>query len=434
MNSLWKQTVRLPQFPTLETDAETDVLIIGGGMAGLLCAYRLKQAGVRCLLAEAQRICGGVTGCTTAKITAQHGFCYAPLLKQLGRERAEMYLQANLQAVEEYRCLCREIDCDFEEQSAFAYSTSGREVLEEELEALRRLGYPARLAEKLPLPLDTDGAVEFSDQAQFHPLKFAAAIAGDLPILENTMVLQWDGKQALCSGGRTIRAKRAIIATHFPFWNRRGCYFLKLYQERHYVLALEGADPVDGMYVDGSGQGFSFRMAGTRLLLGGGSHRTGKKGGGWRELEDFAVQNYPGSREYGRWAAQDCMSLDGAPYIGPYGSRTPETLVAAGFNAWGMTSSMVAARLLTCEILGRPWEFAPAFAPSRSIFKKQLLINGLEAAGNLLRPTSPRCTHLGCALHWNKTEHSWDCACHGSRFDREGTVLENPAMRNLKKR
>ena len=147
MNSLWNQTVRMPPFPALEADAETDVLIIGGGMAGLLCAYRLKQAGVRCILTEARRICGGVTGCTTAKITAQHGFRYAPLLKTLGRERAQMYLQANLQAVEEYRRLCRKIDCDFEGQSAFAYSTKGKAVLEEELEALRRLGSPARLAE-----------------------------------------------------------------------------------------------------------------------------------------------------------------------------------------------------------------------------------------------------------------------------------------------
>ncbi len=99
-----------------------------------------------------------------------------------------------------------------------------------------------------------------------------------------------------------------------------------------------------------------------------------------------------------------------------------------------MTSSMIAAHLLTCEILGRPWEFAPAFAPSRSIWKKQLLVNGLETTANLLRPTIPRCTHLGCALHWNGTEHSWDCACHGSQFDEEGAVLENPAMRNLKGR
>ena len=140
-------------------------------MAGLLCAYRLKQAGVRCLLAEAQRICGGVTGCTTAKITAQHGFCYAPLLKQLGRERAEMYLQANLQAVEEYRRLCREIDCDFEEKSAYLYGESAGK-LQKEAEAAASLGLPAAFVRDVPLPVPAAGAVKFEHQAQFNPLKF----------------------------------------------------------------------------------------------------------------------------------------------------------------------------------------------------------------------------------------------------------------------
>ena len=232
--------------------------------------------------------------------------------------------------------------------------------------------------------------------------------------------------------GGEIRADRVVAATHFPFINNHGGYFLKLYQHRSYMLALSGAPELKGMYVDENPAGMSFRSAGEFLLLGGGGHRTGKRGGGWRELEDFARRHYPQARVAGRWAAQDCMSLDGAPYIGPCSRRTPELLVASGFNKWGMSGAMAAAELLTDLLTGRENPYAAAFAPHRSSLRPQLAANILHAAG-LLTPTVPRCPHLGCALKYNAQEHSWDCPCHGSRFTEEGKVLENPSNGNLKR-
>jgi glycine/D-amino acid oxidase-like deaminating enzyme len=134
-----------------------------------------------------------------------------------------------------------------------------------------------------------------------------------------------------------------------------------------------------------------------------------------------------------RWAAQDCMSLDGMPYIGRYSKRTEGLYTATGFNKWGMTGSMVAARLLTDLLTGRENPCEALLSPSRSILHPQLAVNGLEAMGNLLIPTKKRCPHLGCALKWNGAEHSWDCACHGSRFSQEGQRLDGPATGNLKK-
>ena len=426
MDSLWTKTAQMPRFPQLQGDLKTDVLVVGGGMAGLLCAWKLTQAGVDCVLVEANRIGGGTTGHTTAKITAQHGLLYDRLLRTLGPERARLCLEAHQSALEQYRTLCQTIDCDFEERDAAVYSTGGRRALDREIAALDRLGFPAELVSELPLPFPIAGAVRFPRQAQFHPLKFTAALAGELRIFEQTPVRELAPGRAVTGSG-TVTAERIVLATHFPILNKHGGYFLKLYQRRSYVLALENAPPVGGMYVDAAQDGLSFRDAGGLLLLGGGGHRTGKKGGGWRELEAFVKQNYPGARIRARWAAQDCMSLDGVPYAGPYSRWTQGLYTATGFNKWGMTSAMAAADILSDLLLGRNNPYAAVFSPSRSLLRPQLVINALESVLGLLTPTVPRCPHMGCALRYNTAEHSWDCPCHGSRFAEDGTLLDTPA-------
>lgn len=426
MESMWTKGMQMPQFAPLQGNMKTDVLIIGGGLAGLLCAYRLAQAGVDYALVEADTICSGVTKNTTAKITAQHGLIYDGLIRRFGVEKARLYLEVNHKALQQYKDLCQGIDCDFEEQDAFVYALNDREKIERELEALRRLNFNADLAEELPLPFPIAGAVRFPGQAQFHPLKFAAAIAKGLRIYEHTKVRHLARGKAATSGG-DITADQIIIATHFPLLNKHGGYFIKLYQQRSYVLALKNASVIDGMYRDENEKGLSFRSYGDYLLLGGGSHRTGKKGGNWRELEQFAQRYYPKAEIAARWATQDCMSLDSIPYIGPYAAFAPNLYVASGFNKWGMTSSMAAADILSDMVQGKQNPYAGVFAPSRSILHPQLLLNAAETTINLLTPTAPRCPHMGCALKYNKAEHSWDCPCHGSRFAEDGSLIDNPA-------
>ena len=432
MASLWSETVEISPFPVLKSDKQTDVLIIGGGMAGLLCAHRLHQLGVDCLLLEQNTIGSGVTHNTTAKITAQHGLIYHKLIKRYGTDRAKQYLQANLEAVEAYRQLCRDMDCDFSTEENCVYATDDREALIREFTALKQLGYGAVYRKKLPLPIAQEGGIFFPEQAQFHPLKFMAELSRGLPIFEHTPVLELAPHMARIPGG-SIHANHIIVATHFPMLNKHGSYFLKLYQHRSYCIALENTPGIKGMYVDDSNSGFSFRSYGQLLILGGGGHRTGKKGGGWQELEDFAHQNYPGAKVRHRWATQDCMSLDSIPYVGSYSRRTHGLYAATGFNKWGMTGSMVAARLLTDLVTGKPNPCQALFSPSRSILHPQLALNAGEAIWNLLTPTRPRCPHMGCALKWNPAEHSWDCPCHGSRFSKDGQRLDNPATGDLKK-
>ena len=202
---------------------------------------------------------------------------------------------------------------------------------------------------------------------------------------------------------------------------------MKLYQHRSYVIALEEAAQIGGMYVNENKKGMSLRSHGNLLLLGGGGHRTGKKGGNWQELRDFARAYYPDAVEKYHWAAQDCMSLDEAPYIGSYSPSMPGCYVATGFRKWGMTTAMVSAMVLADLLEGIENPYKTIFAPDRNMFTSQLLFNSAEAVFNMLTPTVPRCPHLGCALKWNKAERSWDCPCHGSRFAQDGRLLDNPA-------
>lgn len=431
MNSVWTDGLKRVKFGQLKEDIKTDVVVIGGGISGILCAHKLKNSGVDCVLVEAKSICEGVTGNTTAKITFQHGAIYHKLIKSFGEDKAKMYLEAQRKAFGEFAQLCQSIDCDYEKKDSYVYTIKDRAKIERETDALNRLGEKASFYESIDIPIDVQGAVMVRDQAQFNALKFVYKIVEDLAIYENTKVTELAKGRVFTDHGR-IDCKAVVVATHFPILNKHGAYFLKIYQHRSYVLALDGAQNVDGMYVDEDMKGMSFRNYGRHLLLGGGSHRTGKHGGSFRELEVFTANHYPSATTVSSWATQDCMTLDSVPYIGRYSNKTQDLYVATGFNKWGMTSSMVAASVITDLVQGKQNEYETLFSPSRSMLHKQLAVNATESIAGLLTPTAPRCPHLGCALKYNREEHSWDCPCHGSRFSEKGELLDNPATDDKK--
>ncbi len=426
IKSVWEKTAKQVCFPPLNENKSTDVLIVGGGIAGILCAYKLKNAGVDCILVEADEICSGITKNTTAKITLGHGLIYDKMITRFGERKARLYVEAQLQACKEYARLCENIDCDYEIRDSFVYSTDSRMKIKKEIDALNRLGVKAMFSEASELPVNVVGAVQVKNQAQFHPLKFLYSIAKGLPIYEHTKVVNLQPDRATTNYG-DITYKKLIVATHFPILNKHGGFSVKLYQHRSYVIALENAQEIKGMYVDESDTGLSFRSYGNLLLLGGGGHRTGKHGGCWQELEEFAKKHYPNARIVNRYATQDCMTLDSIPYIGQYSNALPNVYVATGFNKWGMTNAMVSANILCDLVQGKLNPFTATFSPSRSLLHPQLAVNAFESLMGLLTPTVPRCPHLGCALKYNSAEHTWDCPCHGSRFTENGQLIDNPA-------
>ena len=429
MRSYWEDTVKYEEKPALEGDISTDILIVGGGTAGLLCGYMLKNSGADCVIAEAGRIGFGITKGATAKITFQHGCIYDSMIKKRGKENALKYLEIQKAACMEYEKLAERIDCSYEKRDAFVYSLNDREKIEKEALAYERLHERAQFTVNTELPFPVAGAVRTEHQAQFNPLQFCRGLSKELKIYENTKVREIMPGMAKTDRGN-IRFRKIIIATHFPIINKHGWYFIKMYQSRSYLTALKGAPLISGMYVDENDTGMTFRSAGEYLFVGGGGHRTGKTDDSPEKLRQFSRKYYPEAREEYFWAAQDCITLDGIPYVGAYSESTPDMLVITGFNKWGFSSAMAGAMILKDIVFERENEYADIFSPSRSMLSVKLFTNIFESAAGLLCPTVPRCPHLGCALKYNPLEHSWDCPCHGSRFEENGELIDNPAIKN----
>ncbi len=467
----------------LPGNLSVDTAVIGGGMAGILIAYYLQQRGVETVVLEENRIGGGQTGYTTAKITCQHNLIYDRMIRRFGAENARLYAKANLAAVGEYRRLIEQqnISCDFSWQPSYLFSTERTNELEREAQAARKLGIDAEFVTSTGLPFKVTGAVRFERQAQFHPLKFLEAAAKNLTVYEQTRVISVEGgkwekggqaeKSRLITDRGTVTASHVVFACHYPFINFPGFFFVRLHQERSYVLALKDASLPEGIYLGIDGDKFSLRRAGETVLLGGCSHRTGgnRGGGEYGVLLEKADQWFSGSSEVCRWSAQDCMSLDGVPYIGKFSTFRPAWYVATGFGKWGMTSSMVAAQIIPDLICGTENVYASVFSPQRFWLQASMgnLLRNLwtsvvgltkgalsvleepEAGSGKNREKVPkagpgknrekapedvtrRCPHLGCKLEWNADEHIWECPCHGSCFEKNGKKTEGPAQTNLR--
>lgn len=431
MATIWNDNKLGFSRKSLNKNISTDVLIIGGGITGILTAYKLKKQNVNYVLLEGDKILDGNTGNTTAKITVGHGFIYHQLINKFDRTFAKKYYYANKGALEQYKSLSKIHKCDFQLKDLYVYSLDDENILSQEYKALRYLDINADLCQTEELPFITKGAIRYKDQGQFNPYMFLKSISKELNIYEHSFVYKIKGNTAYCKNGN-VTFNKVIFATHFPIVNKLGLYFLKLYQHRSFVVALDNAPNSEGMYVDYDNNGYSFRNYRDYLIVSGGGAHTGKSYGGYNQMKDFVKRYYPNSNIKYEFAAQDCMSLDNVPYIGKLSSFKNNYYVATGFNAWGMTSSMIASDILCDMVLGKENQFQDIFSPQRSIFHSQLTDNFKNSIINLLTPTTPRCPHMGCALKWNKEEKTWDCPCHGSRFTKDGKLIDNPSVKNKK--
>lgn len=492
--SLWRGTCEIDRKQgSLDQFKNVEAVVIGAGMAGMLTAYMLKNKGVNSIVLDAGIIAGGVTQNTTAKITSQHDLIYHSLIESFGEEKAREYANANQQAIFQYRNIIREkgIDCDLVDLPAYLYTLEDERMdeIQKEAQAAASLGIPAVFLDenkqkndgRWGLPFYSKGAVLFENQSRFHPLKFIKGISSDLTVFEETKVLDvdWnDGSSIVQTDKGDVKTDHVVFACHFPFINVPGYYFLRMHQERSYVLALSDAGDVGGMYIGVDQQKYSFRNQDNYLLLGGCGHRTGENqsGGCYEQLRKTAKKWYPNAKEAYAWSAQDCMSMDGVPYIGQYAANRPGWYVATGFRKWGMTSSMASAMIISDMILRGPKskDFENSiFAPHRftapvsagdmwkdvktigkgllkSLFDipEELVKDILPGHGGIvehegektgvyrdpagvLHMVEPKCTHMGCQLGWNPEELTWDCPCHGSRFDIKGNPVDNPAVTKL---
>ncbi|MEA4899582.1 MAG: FAD-dependent oxidoreductase [Christensenellaceae bacterium] len=466
MPSIWEQEVSIEPRAALEEKVDADVCVIGAGLAGLNCARLLSEAGARVVVLEAERIAGGQTARTTGKISAGQEIVYSKLGKH-----AVHYAEAQRMALERYRQLAKQYDFALEQRDHYLFALEDGQPLREELEAMREAGLDAFWADETELKLSLAGAVGLGAQACFHPLRYARAIAEGLTIYEHSRALHVTAGRVATARGE-VRAPHIIVATNYPFINAPGLYFLHLRQSRSFAAAIEGVPPPEAMHLDAAPGGLSIRPYGRYTVILIGDEPTGhNEGTQFARLDQWIAQLYPGARVAARWSAQDAVSADHLPYAGRYAPGAEGLYVATGFRKWGMTGSMAAAIALTDLIRGRePPDWTRAFDPARSPLG--VLPGVLEGAGaavqglsaRLIPPdasqtpltpgearvmlwegraaavyrdknghihlASPACTHMGCRLNWNADDITWDCPCHGSRFDVDGRLLDGPAQRD----
>lgn len=480
---LWMDTDK-PAFQTLDSTHSCDVAVVGGGLTGMTTALLLARAGVKTAVLEADEVGSGTSGRTTAKVTVQHDV----RLHGLGESKAAAYLSANRLGLELVTSLIDEyqIDCDFRSCPAFVYARDDAEVeaVEKEMGMYENIGLAARLTHDTGLPYPVRCALMVEEQAYLHPLKYLFALARQLdamgmPVYEHSRVIDAERETEIVkvrTEQGALHAKAVVLATGYPLVEYPGLFFLRLHQERSYLMAAKRSAAVGGMGISAGDPVNSVRPHLEWLLAGGFGHKTGqedkKPHTGYAPLEEYLQQFGDLTPQY-RWSAQDCMTLDNIPYVGRIFREGPAVYVATGYGKWGMTNSAAAAQLL-CDVITDssvmheevrnvfdPMRVAPvasaknfvvqaadtvrAFTAGRASIEsgdfddikpgegavkringKALAIYKDESGG--IRAYKATCTHLKCPVEYNAAERTFDCQCHGSRFSLSGDVIDGPAQ------
>jgi glycine/D-amino acid oxidase-like deaminating enzyme/nitrite reductase/ring-hydroxylating ferredoxin subunit len=496
--SYWMHSSDSTRFAPLTGDITVDVAVVGGGVAGLSAAWEVAESGRSVAVIEADRIATGVSGYTTAKLTAQHGLVYERLRRTRGPEAARLYARSQQDAVERVAELASGlgIDCEFERTPAFAYAVREGKApgLRAEADAAREAGLAAEYVERTDLPFAVAGAVRIDGQAQFHPRGYLLGIAAALTsrggtIYERSRVTglsEGEPCRLTTESGATVTARDVVVATHYPVFDR-ALLFARLSPRRELVVAapLPAEAAPHGMYITEDGGKRSVRTAplpdGRRLLIVTGESFTPGAGGvgeRFRRLDSWMRERFPVAETAYRWAAQDNDPTDTVALVGPLYAGARHTFVATGFGGWGMSGGVMAGGLIAELIEGRRPAWADLYDPRRlktvlreapALLKQQAEV-ARHFVGDRLRPThtdsvaevapgtaavvrvrgsrcavyrdedgtvhavSARCTHLGCLVAFNAAETTWECPCHGSRFDVDGAVLQGPAVRPLEPR
>nr|WP_263323207.1 FAD-dependent oxidoreductase [Neobacillus sp. Marseille-Q6967] len=493
----WRE-IELPTFDSLKEDITVDVTIVGAGITGITAAYLLAKAGVNVAIVEAGGVLNGTTGHTTAKLTAQHNLIYDEFISHFGEDKAKLYYESLSKIITFVENTSKEkgIDCDFSKQDAFVYAVSDKyaKKLDTEWSAYQRLGIDGGLISNIPFDIEIKSALVMRNQAQYHPLKFLRgllqeALNAGCKVYENTTAIDLEEEESsqpkvITKDGFKITCNHVVIASHFPFYDKPGLYFARMYADRSYAIGIKtDKEYPGGMYISADSPSRSIRYTPLEngqnlLILGGENHKTGQGVDTLRHyqaLETFAKDVFGLTEYHYRWSAQDMVTLDKLPYIGPITKNKERVLVATGYKKWGMTTGILAGHLVTDYIMKRDNPYMDLYSPQRldadPDVKEFISINA-DVAKHLVKgklefvPKDPQdlavgegsvvmhngqragaykdkngklyivdttCTHLGCECEWNHAEKSWDCPCHGSRYSYAGDIIEGPALKPLKK-
>lgn len=459
--SIWLSTSNMQNYDSINQNIECDIAIIGGGLTGITCGYMLSKEKYNVAIFEKEKLMNKTSGHTTAKITSEHGLIYNYLSNSFDEEYAKKYFEANQQAIKNIKQIIdnENIDCDFKYQDSYVYTKSNKfvEDIKKEYDTINKFSQDVEYVNRIPLPISNVlGAIKFENQAEFNPIKYARGLCDKIQenkgkIFENSEVkdVKKEGDfYKVKVNNSEVKAKYVIYATRYSNKNFPGFYFMKTYQAISYCECFEFKEETfEGMYINEEEPTLSARIINVdhkpMLLVAGCTKRVGEEdniSNPYITLETFAHSIYPSAKLTSKWSTEDTISLDKIAYIGTFSKFMPKVYIATAFNKWGITTSNIAASIITNEICGRGNEYKEVFDSSRiNLIKNRQEVKNMmvETADSLViekikGSKNPRCTHLGCVLKWNKDDKTWDCPCHGSRFDEEGNVLYGPAMEKLK--
>lgn len=485
--SYWNATALAPTFPKLSGDLAVDIAIVGGGIVGITTARMLKDMGQSVAVIEARQVGRQVTGKSTAKISSQHKLIYQALEGEFGEAGARLYGEAQEAGVEKIKSLAARynIDCDIEPKAAFTFTREQQYVsqIEKEVEVAQALGLPASLVTNTDLPFDVLAAIRFDNQAQFHPTKYVAGLAATLPgegchLFENSRVADYSPNHVATENG-AVTARHVVMATHLPLGQVGGYYAMAHPYAEPVIAARIGRIP-NGMFISAEQPSHSIRTHRRENgdiygIAAGPSFKPGhadEERECFLEIERWLTDNFDAGPIAYRWVNEDYRSIDHAPYVG-WSASKDGYLVATGFGAWGISNGTAAAAILADLAVGRDNEWLTLFDAKRvkpiagaARFVKEnaeiaahlvsgylsrklksfdelapgeaaiMKIDGKRVAAfrddqGGMHAVSAVCSHMGCIVGWNETDRTWDCPCHGSRFELDGQVMHGPATRPL---
>ena len=455
--SLWLATTDSISLPTLSASTNCEVCIIGGGLSGLYTAYTLANAGVDVVLLEANsHISHGTTGHSTAKLTAQHGVIYSKLMEKQSLNDVQLYYQLNQRAIEKALHILPQTAARKVDSVLYSQSEVSNFELMNEWSAYKAIQIDGKLTTDTELPFAIKNALVMPHQAQYNPVEVAnilaqKAQAAGAKIYTSTRVqkLKLNENEVQTQNDLTVRYKQLVLCTHYPIEAITGLQLLKLSNSRSYIVASKITDTLQGQYISVDTPTRSIRTTTINdenyLLLAGAKHIAGKITDTqpyYEALQKDLKQHFDQHPPLYEWSAQDVETPDMLPYVGRISKSIPNVYMATGYRKWGMSNSFVAGDLL-CSLITKSKieDGAEAlYSPSRTKFGAALMqmlkVGGFVSkelvSGYVKHKHAPKCTHLGCKTKWNKADKTWDCPCHGSRFNAHGEVIEGPAVYPLK--
>ena len=496
MNSIWEDFRENIDLKKLDKNLKADVCIIGAGITGLNLAYLLIKNGYNVILLDKENICNNVTSKCTGKITSQHGLIYTKLIKEQGIKFAKQYFYMQEKAIKLYEYIIKKekIKCDFKKVSAFLFTNKEKYKykLQEEFKSYIKINGNVKFKRNIKLPFKCKYALELINQGEFNPVKYMNSLVKI--ILKNKGRIFIKSKVIKIRKGifnysvytkeNVIKSKYVVIATNYPTIKKLdGNYFTKLYKNISYASAIEieKDDLKNGIYIDIEKEGYSYRVAkdfnnNLNLIVIGNEHKTGKETDKnyYNKIKEHINKMYPNKEIKYKWCTEDSVSIDKLPYIGNISFLNKRVCISSGYSNWGITNSMIAAKkiekyivnnnLIEKELKSTRFNYLKnkketismlkdfvnyrilekisiRKAVLKEIAKEEAII--IKRKGKIiviykdkeenLHAVVPICTHLKCLLNFNNTEKTWDCPCHGSRYDFDGKIIYGPGQKNLKK-